>query len=136
MILFLAGIFYLLMRVHKNGTVAPVSNSPIGSIVPPGSRAAVRGLSLQVRGGRCRSSAARAKCRLHNGFHRPTACAVRKRDKDALRRVILTPDAVRIGAHRAADSDPQEFELKCFRTACAGVPGSRLSSHCQLNGGG
>ena len=27
-ILFLAGIFYLLMRVHKNGTVAPVSNSP------------------------------------------------------------------------------------------------------------
>ena len=36
------------------------------------SRAAVRGLSPQVRGGRCRSSAARAKCRLHNGFHRPT----------------------------------------------------------------
>jgi len=29
-------------------------------IVPPGSRAAVRGLSPKVRGGRCRSSAARA----------------------------------------------------------------------------
>ena len=30
-------------------------------------------LSPQVRGGRCRSSAARTKCLLHNGFHRPTA---------------------------------------------------------------
>ena len=30
------------------------------------------GMFPQVRGGRCRSSAARAKCRLHNGFHRLT----------------------------------------------------------------
>ena len=35
--------------------------------------------------------------------------------------------AVRIGAYRAADSDPQALELKCFRTACAGVPVSRRS---------
>ena len=41
-------------------------------IVPPGSRAAVRRLSPQVRGGRWRSSAARAKGRLHNGFLHPT----------------------------------------------------------------
>ena len=40
---------------------------------------------------------------------------------------LSTIDAVRIGAYRAADSDPQEFELKCFRTACAGVPGSRVN---------
>ena len=60
-------------------------------IVPPGSRAAVRRLSPQVRGGRCRSSAARAKCRMHNGFYRPTVRAARKRNSDALRRVVLTP---------------------------------------------
>ena len=41
-------------------------------MVPLGSRATVRGLSPQVRGGRCRSSAARAKRRLQNSFHRPT----------------------------------------------------------------
>ncbi len=62
-------------------------------IVPPGSRAAVRRLSPQVRGGRCRSSAARAKCRWHNGFHGPTGCAVRKYNRDAFRRLVLTPDA-------------------------------------------
>ncbi len=41
-------------------------------IVPLGSRMAVREPFLLMRGGRCRSSAARAKRRLGNGFHRPT----------------------------------------------------------------
>ena len=52
-------------------------------IVRSGSRATVRELFPQVRGGRCRSSAARAKGRLHNGFHSPSACATRKRVDDA-----------------------------------------------------
>ena len=39
-------------------------------IVTPGSRAAVGNVFPQVRGGRCRSSAARANCRSHNGLHR------------------------------------------------------------------
>ena len=48
-----------------------------------------------MRGGRCRSSAARAKCRLQNGFHVPSAWASGKQDWDALRRVVLTPHASR-----------------------------------------
>ena len=50
----------------------PASYSAAWKLVPLGSRVAVRELFPQVRGGRCRSSAARAKCRLHNGFHRPS----------------------------------------------------------------
>ena len=77
-------------------------------IVPLGSRAAVRGLSPQVRGGRCRSNAARAKCRLHNGFHCQTVWAVRKRDRDALRRfgshTRRIVDAVRVKLALACDS--------------------------------
>ena len=38
-----------------------LSRCLVPPVVPPGSRAAVLGLSPQVRGGRCRSSAARAK---------------------------------------------------------------------------
>ena len=73
-------------------------------IVRLGSRAAVRGLSPQVRGGRCHSSAARAKCRLHNGFHSPSACAARKHDRDAIRRLVLTPHASLMQAyHRVPD---------------------------------
>ncbi len=76
-------------------------------IVPPGSRAAVRGLSPQVRGGRCRSSAARAKCRWYNGFHGPTGCAVRKHDGDAFRRFVLTPDAPMVkGPHSYSPVPP------------------------------
>ncbi len=57
-------------------------------VLPLGSRAAVRGLSPQVRGGRCRLSAARAEGLSHNGFHRPADGAARKRGRDALRRVV------------------------------------------------
>ena len=42
-------------------------------IVTLGSRATVRELFPQVRGGRRRSSAARANCRIRNGLHRPVA---------------------------------------------------------------
>ena len=42
-------------------------------VVTLGSRASVREPFPQVRGGRCRSSAARANCQMHNGFLRPTA---------------------------------------------------------------
>ena len=65
--------------------------SPLLPRLPPGRRAAVRDTVPQVRGGRCRSSAARAKCGSHNGFHPPSACAARKQVDDALRRFVHTP---------------------------------------------
>jgi len=46
-----------------------------------------------VRGGRCRSSAARAKCPACNGLQCAVAWLARKRVDDALRRFLLTPDA-------------------------------------------
>ena len=72
--------------------------APLLPTLPPGRRAAVRDGLPQVRGGRCRSNAARAKCARHNGFHPPSVCAARKRVDDALRRFGLhtprIPDAV------------------------------------------
>ena len=41
-------------------------------MLTPGSRAAVRVVFPQVRGGRCRSNAARARCRIRNGLLRPS----------------------------------------------------------------
>ncbi len=62
-------------------------------ILPPGSRSTVRNVFPQVRGGRCRSSAARAKCPACNGMQCAVAWLARKRVGDALRRVVLTPEA-------------------------------------------
>ena len=67
--------------------------SPVLPILRRRSRAAVRDMFPEVRGGRCRSSAAGAKYRLHNGFLSPSACASRKRIKDPIRRLDLTPHA-------------------------------------------
>ena len=53
-------------------------------VLPPGSRAAVRGLSPQVRGGRYRSSAARAECPACNGLQCVVAWLARKRVDDVL----------------------------------------------------
>ena len=58
-----------------------------------GSCAAVRELFSHMCGGRCRSNAARAKCRLYTGLHRTSTWAVKKRDRDAFRRFILNADA-------------------------------------------
>ena len=66
-------------------------------ILTLGSRAAVRDMFPQVRGGRCRSSAARAKCPACNGLQCAVAWLVRKRVDDALRRFVLTPHAARCG---------------------------------------
>ena len=41
-------------------------------MMSPGIRARVNGTRPNMRGGRCRSSAARANCRPHNGLHRPS----------------------------------------------------------------
>ena len=54
--------------------------------LPAGSRAAVRELFPEVRGGRGRSSADRASCRLQIGLLRANVRAVRKQDADAIRR--------------------------------------------------
>ena len=81
-------------------------------------------------------TAAQAPLGLGRGYE--TVCFARavERSGSGLRTpfgaLVLTPDAVSIGAHGAAYSDPQEFELKCFRTACAGVPGSRLNVSSDL----
>ena len=88
----------------SDGTANPVSVA-VGLRVPAlscylvlpiltlGSRAAVRDMFPQVRGGRCRSSAARAKCPACNGLQCAVAWLVRKRVDDALRRFVLTPHA-------------------------------------------
>ena len=47
-----------------------------------------------MRGGRCRSNAAREKCPACNGLQCAVAWLVRKRADDALRRVVPTPDAL------------------------------------------
>ena len=76
--------------------------SPVLPILRRRSRAAVRDMFPEVRGGRCRSSAAGAKYRLHNGFLSPSACASGKRIKDPIRRLDLTPDAACCGFHSGA----------------------------------
>ena len=84
------------MTRRVRGTVCNVGLQLLRRFVlptlPAGCRAAVRRPFLLMRGGRCRSSAARAKCRWQNGFHVPSAWASRKRDRDAFRRVVLTPE--------------------------------------------
>ena len=62
------------LRVAASFNRGQVRRYPQCFLVPPGSRAAVRELSPQVRGGRCRSSTARAKYRLQNGFHHRKRC--------------------------------------------------------------
>ena len=61
------------VRAERMTLPARVSRALICDLVLPivtiGSRAVVRGVLPQVRGGRCRLYAARAKCRLHNSFH-------------------------------------------------------------------
>ena len=92
--------------------------APLLPTLPPGRRAAVRDTVPQVRGGRCRSNAARAKCAMHNGFHPPSASAARKRVDDALRRFARhTPRIVDAGLPR----DPMSYR---FMDSC-GQPGSR-----------
>ena len=104
--------------------------SPVLPILRRRSRAAVRDMFPEVRGGRCRSSAAGAKYRLHNGFLSPSACACRKRIKDPIRRLDLTPHAAGCGCTTSA-------RLACFpcvsndtnRLALAGKSG--CSEHTQ-----
>ena len=59
----------------ERGRCAPLLPALICYLVLPvvalGSRATGRELYPLVRGGRCRSSAARANCRIHNGLHCP-----------------------------------------------------------------
>ena len=86
--------------------------SPVLPILRLRSRAAVRDMFPQVRGGRCRSSAAGANCRLHNGFLSPSACASRKRINDPIRRLDLTPHAPLVPSTASA-------RLACFpRDSC------------------
>ena len=58
-------------------------------VVPHEGHAVVRGSALQVHGGRYRSSMARAKYRMHNGFQCRIVRAGKKRNPDVLRRVGL-----------------------------------------------
>ena len=52
-----------------------------------------RDVFLQVRGGRCRSGAFLANCRIPSGLHRPSVRAEKKLGFDALRWLVLTPHA-------------------------------------------
>ena len=61
------------LRISKTGPRSvPLGEATRAPIVPPGSRAAVRGPSPQVHEVNRRSVAARANCRLHDDLHRPT----------------------------------------------------------------
>ena len=91
--------------------------------LPPGSRAAVWILFPELRGGRCRSSAARANYRQQVSLLRLIVQAARKQDGDALRRFGLTPHAPtvqrareRAGVRLAARWTP--FGDMAMRGAC------------------
>ena len=116
--------------------------SPMLPVLRLRSRAAVRDMFPQVRGGRCRSRAAGAKYRLHNGFFSPSASASGKRIKDPIRRLDLTPHAPMVpstpGVRRACFScysnDTKRLVL-AGKSGCSehtrGLPG--ISGTCEIS---